>query len=79
MSQSNTQRKKQPEPPRDARSLARLLIDRFGERAVSYADHQSLKARSRGDQREAERWRWIAEVTRETLRADDDEALGRMP
>jgi hypothetical protein len=56
--------------PQDARSLAHLLIDRFGERAASYAVHQSLKARSRGDPAEAARWRWIAEITREALRID---------
>lgn len=57
-------------PPRDARSLARLLIERFSERAESYAVHQALKALARNDRREAARWRWIAEVTRETLRID---------
>jgi hypothetical protein len=51
-------------PPRDPRSLALLLIDRFGERAGSYATHQALKALSRGNEREAARWRWIAEITR---------------
>jgi hypothetical protein len=56
--------------PQDARSLAHLLIDRFGERAASYAVHQSLKAHARGDPAEAARWRWIAEITREALRID---------
>ena len=56
--------------PQDARSLAHLLIDRFGERAVSYAVHQSLKAGARGDPAEAARWRWIAEITRDALRID---------
>jgi hypothetical protein len=65
------------QPPQNARSLACLLIERFGERAGAYAMHQSLKALARGDQREAARWRWISEVTHETLRFDVDEALGQ--
>lgn len=77
MHQSTTQRKRRA-IPRDARSLARLLIDTFGERGPAYAVHQSLKARSRGDLREAARWRWIAEVTRETLRLDID-AMAERP
>jgi hypothetical protein len=64
------------QPPRDARGLACLLIDRFGERAGCYAMHQAVKALSRGDKREAARWRWIAEVTRDTLRFDLDDAFG---
>lgn len=66
-----------PQIPQDARALAYLLIDRFGERAASYAVHQALKAQARGNPREAARWRWIAEITDETLRCDLDEALGR--
>jgi hypothetical protein len=56
--------------PRDARSFALLLIDHFGERAVSYALHQALKADARGDARNAARWRWAAEVTRDVLRSE---------
>lgn len=77
MSHPNAREKSRGQPPQDARSLARLLIDRFGERAASYAVHQSLKALSRGDQREAARWRWVAEITRETLRFDLDDAFDR--
>jgi hypothetical protein len=65
------------QPPQNPRALACLLIERFGERAGAYAMHQSLKALARGDQREAERWRWISEITHETLRFDVDEALGQ--
>lgn len=78
MTHSNAQEKKRVQPPQDARSLARLLISHFGERATSYAVHQSLKALSRGDQREAARWRWIAEITRDTLRFDLDDPFDRM-
>lgn len=56
----------------DARSFALLLIGQFGERAISYAAHQALKARARGDVRNAGRWRWMAEVTRLVLRSDPD-------
>ena len=58
--------------PRDPRSLALLLIDHFGERAVSYAVHQSLKASVRGEPKKAAGWRWIAEITRDVLRSDID-------
>ncbi len=64
-----------PTPPRDARSLALLLINRFGERAVSYTAHQSLKAKARGDVLNAVRWRRIGEVTRILLRSDVDSAV----
>jgi hypothetical protein len=42
--------------------LAELLIARRGERATSYATHQSLKASHRGEQRMSEAWRSIADV-----------------
>jgi hypothetical protein len=67
---------KSHKPPRDARSFALLLIDRFGERAVSFATYQSLKAISSGDTQNASRWRWMAEVTREVLRTDVNEQPG---
>lgn len=42
--------------------LAELLIARHGERAASYATHQSLKARHRGELRMMEAWRSIADT-----------------
>lgn len=66
----------QPAKPRDARSFALVLISRFGERAISYAVHQSLKASSRGDARNAARWRWMAEITRNVLHSDPGDAAG---
>ncbi len=54
----------------DARSLALLLINRFGERAVSHASHQSLKASWRGDSQSAAQWRRVAEVTEFLLRSE---------
>ena len=56
----------------DARSFALMLISQFGERASAYAAYQALKARARGDARNAGRWRWMAEVTRLVLRSDPE-------
>lgn len=58
---------------RDARAIAKLLISRYGEQAVSYASHQALQARERGDTRMMEAWRWIAGAVNEVLRAEPDE------
>lgn len=60
---------------RDARAVAKLLISHYGVQAGTYASHQALKARERGDERLAEKWRWIAGAVDEVLRAppDDDE------
>ena len=46
----------------EIRELAELLIARRGERATSFATHQSLKAGHRGEQRMMEAWRSIADV-----------------
>jgi hypothetical protein len=59
-----------PATPRDARDFAKNLIAHWGERAPTYAMHQALKARRRGDLRNAERWLWIAGATREILRSE---------
>jgi hypothetical protein len=58
--------------PTDARSFALMLIDRLGERAVSYASHQCLRARSRGDLLNAARWQRMAEITADLLRSEID-------
>lgn len=60
---------------RDAHAVAKLLISHYGVQASTYASHQALKARERGDERLAEKWRWIAGAVDEVLRAppDDDE------
>lgn len=77
MPHSRTSAENQPAKPRDARSFALVLIARFGERAISYALHQSLKASARGDGRNAARWRWIAEITRSVLRSEPGDAAER--
>jgi hypothetical protein len=74
MEHGGTHAESHPAKPRDARSFALVLIGRFGERAMSYATHQSLKAGARGDARNAARWRWIAEITRNVLRSDPGES-----
>lgn len=66
----------QSPPPRDPQSFARMLIARLGERATSYAMHQALKARQHDDQRNVDRWLWIAGATREILRSEPNEADG---
>jgi len=60
---------------RDARAVAKLLISHYGVQAATYAAHQALKARERGDERLVQKWRWIAGAVEEVLRAppDDDE------
>lgn len=60
---------------RDARAVAKLLISQYGVQAGTYAAHQALKARERGDERLVQKWRWIAGAVEEVLRAppDDDE------
>jgi hypothetical protein len=58
---------------RDARAVAKLLISHYGVQAGTYASHQALKARERGDERLMESWRWIAGAVEEVLRADPED------
>jgi hypothetical protein len=57
---------------RDVRALAEILIGRYGERAMSYASHQALKAQHRGETRVTEAWRWIGAAVVQVLRTDPD-------
>ena len=57
---------------RDVRALAEILIGRYGERAVSYAALQALRAKSRDEPRVMEAWRWIGTAVVEVLRTDPD-------
>ena len=61
---------------RDARAVAKLLISHYGVQAGTYASHQALKARERGDERLVEAWRWIAGAVEEVLRAPPDDEEG---
>ncbi|HWG78336.1 MAG TPA: hypothetical protein VN681_01095 [Stellaceae bacterium] len=49
------------------------MISHYGVQAGTYASHQALKARERGDERLAEKWRWIAGAVEEVLRAPPDD------
>jgi hypothetical protein len=51
-----------PKHDHEIHELAELLIARRGERATTFARHQSLKAGHRGEQRMMEAWRSIADV-----------------
>jgi hypothetical protein len=62
--------------PSDVASIAKLLISRYGEQAQTFASHQALKARERGDHRLMEGWRWVAAAVDEVLRAEPDEDEG---
>jgi hypothetical protein len=55
---------------REVYELAQLLIARHGERATSYATHQSLKARHRGERRMMEVWRWIADTAEQVWKVE---------
>lgn len=59
--------------PQDAYSAAKLLISHYGEQAITYAAHQALKARERGDTRRMEAWNWITGAVVEVLRTDPEE------
>ncbi|HKW52247.1 MAG TPA: hypothetical protein VJO12_01035 [Stellaceae bacterium] len=53
-----------------------MLISHYGVQAGTYAAHQALKARERGDERLVEKWRWIAGAVEEVLRADPEDDEG---
>jgi hypothetical protein len=61
---------------RDARAVAKLLISQYGVQAGTYAAHQALKARERGDERLVQKWRWIVGAVEEVLRAPPDDEEG---
>jgi hypothetical protein len=61
----------------EVRDLAMQLIRAFGERSTSYANHQALKARERGEGLHMTAWHWIAGATVEILRSDPDELSRR--
>jgi len=65
-----------PSAANEIRDLANQLIHAFGIRSTSYARHQALKARERGEGLHHAAWQWIAGATVEILRAEPD-ALSR--
>jgi hypothetical protein len=58
---------------RDVRRLAKVLIARYGVQAFSFASHEALKARERGEERLMAGWRWLAATIEEMLREEPDE------
>ncbi len=62
-----------PKQYSDVQDIAKALIARYGERAVTFASHQALRARERGDHRTMAAWRWIGGAVAEILRSEPDE------
>ena len=58
------------EHDREVHELANLLIARYGERAATYARHQSLKAAHRAQRRTMETWCEVADVADQVWRVE---------
>jgi hypothetical protein len=52
--------------------LAQLLIERYGERAISYAQLQALRANAHGDTLLGETWRLVSVVCRQILLSEPE-------
>jgi hypothetical protein len=52
--------------------IARLLIERYGERSTSFAELQALRARENAQRATSDAWHWIATTTHEILRSDPE-------
>jgi hypothetical protein len=56
--------------------VATMLVDKHGIRATSFAEHQALKARHRGDAASMHGWQSVAEATAAILSGNaGDDAL----
>jgi hypothetical protein len=53
-------------------SIARLVVEKHGARAPSFAEHQALKAMQRGDAPSMHRWQGVAEAAATILREGVD-------
>ncbi|HUK59516.1 MAG TPA: hypothetical protein VLV50_09835 [Stellaceae bacterium] len=51
-------------------SIAAMLVEKHGIRAASFAEHQALKARQRGEPSSVERWRNVADAAAAILRGE---------
>lgn len=51
-------------------SIAALIVEKHGVRATSFAEHQVLKARQRGDTASMHRWQSVAEATAAILKGE---------
>lgn len=47
-----------------------MIVEKHGVRAISFAEHQVLKARQRGDQTSQARWQGVAEAAAAILRGE---------
>jgi hypothetical protein len=53
------------------RNLVTLAIEKHGVRAVSFAQHEALKAKMAGDVTRAATWEEVAKLVEEALRNPD--------
>jgi len=60
----------QPNGAQATWSIAAMLVEKHSLRATSFAEHQALKARHRGDEVAMQRWQCVAEATAAILRGD---------
>lgn len=51
-------------------SVAVMLVQKHSVRATSFAEHQALKARQRGDEASMQRWQNVAEAAAAILRGE---------
>jgi hypothetical protein len=51
-------------------SIAAMVVQKHGIRAASFAEHQALRARQRGDAQSMQRWHAVAEVAAAILRGE---------
>jgi hypothetical protein len=54
-------------------SVAALLVEKHGVRAVAVAEHNALKARHRGNIDDANGWRSVAAAAADLLKGDTGE------
>ena len=54
-------------------SVAALLVEKHGVRAVAVAEHNALKARHRGNVDDANGWRSVAAAAADLLKGDTGE------
>ena len=59
-----------PQDGQAAWSIAALLVEKHSVRATAFAEHQSLKARQRGDDASTQRWQHVAEAVAAILRGE---------
>jgi hypothetical protein len=51
-------------------SVAAMLVEKHGVKAISVAEHQALKARHRGDTGSANGWRSVASAAADLLKGE---------